>query len=290
MRILLLPALLCGLCASYASFAQQTEQTQQTVLIIERQSDPLVRQWITSAIPEAKEFVQKTFSISVSQKVVVYASSDAVWLSDRYLEARNLPESHRPGKLQSFGVCDPPAEFGGYFIFLCLKSSVWSEGEITVKGIVAHEYWHIVQTDLVGEKALGCCTNSTVMSVYGPEWLKEGSAQFVRYMVLDALHLDDAERTFSLLAHTIPPGNLQLTERNTRGGYQRLNSNVSLRIGILAARLLVQQSGYAALVHFYRLLGEDKSSEEAFAAAFGRTEEAFEDELALFIAELRSGH
>lgn len=283
MRFRWLSVLLFGLLMPNPTLAEPALS-----LLIEKTAPAHLREWIAEGLRESQVFVNTTFKgLNVSQKITVHASSDPKWLTDRYLEARDFPESHRPGKLESFGACDPPAEFGGYSIFLCLRSNIYGEGEVTVKSVLAHEHWHVVQTDLVGEKALPCCSNNHVMSVYGPEWLKEGSAQFISFMTLDALLLTDADRAFTLFAQLIPEGDLQLSKRSTRAGFHELDTGISELIGILGSNLLVKQSGYGSLVDFYRLLGDDVESNDAFRMAFGRTPAQFEDELELYIAELR---
>lgn len=243
-----------------------------------------IKQTITEGASDAQTFfAQQLPDVTPRQGVTIYAGNDAAWLTDRYLAAAGLPKSFRRGKMESFGACDPAAEFAWYAIFLCTDHAEWKKGPLVIKGIVAHEYWHTMQADLVGKAARSCCTSdSQAQEVYGPEWLKEGSAQYGRHAMLASLGLAKLERDIDMLVRDTR-GATNLLERNNRKGYRDAGGDVSENMGVVATYLLVRDHGYPSLADFYRNLGAGLDDDEAFEQAFGMSMADFEAAYVAFI-------
>ena len=138
-----------------------------------------------------------------------------------------------------------------------------------------------MQYDLFGEKSRGCCTDSNAMSMFGPQWLMEGSAEYMGYALMADLGLIDLDKRMLEVASQIQPSDTSLKSRETRKGFRELSN--SWDIGPVATHLLISQSGFAALAKFYSDLGEGKKMRPTFLEAFGRSTEQFDREFKDYI-------
>jgi hypothetical protein len=236
-----------------------------------------VEQFVEEGVRQTEALFAANFTNLVHlQPVTVYVSTDGEWLTENYLRDGNLPNGFRQGKLESFGACDPAAEFRGYSVYLCMSHQEWQKGPQTIKGIVAHELFHTVQADLVGARGIACCNNDNeAEAAFGPEWLKEGSAQYMRHVLTYAIGLTDLERDIADLVTNLR-GNFNLLDRNNRAGYREHGRDVSENMGVIATHLLVQRSGFDSLANFYRYMGAGLKARDAFKQAFGLSMEEFE--------------
>jgi len=246
-------------------------------------SDPM-KVMISEGALTAEGLAFESFGVTPRQETTIFASTDAVWLTTNYLDANDLDPRYRSGKLKSFGACNPAASFGWYSVFLCTDSEDWGRGPSPVQRIVGHELWHVIQADLVGPKAKGCCTNNDEMSVFGPEWLKEGSAQWFGLRTIAELGKINLEREVRSYLRDVP-ADLVVFERNSRKGFR--DNRRSLSVGILATHFLVAQAGEYALPDFYRQLGRGSSWKVAFETAFGYSPEQFEVDFTRYVGTLR---
>lgn len=226
----------------------------------------------------ARDLLKRRVGVVLPEQVRAFAGTDAGWLAENYLQARNLPEGFRAGKQKEFGTCDPPAEGGHYAMFLCLDDQAWRRGESEAMGIVAHEYTHNMQFALVGESGKNCCSDSDAMSVFGPQWLVEGSAEFMKFLLWDELGYRSLDREIREYAGRLRGREIRLSAIETRKGMRE--HAVGWDVGPVATHYLLAKSGVPALATFWRGIGNGVPMRDAFASAFGRTTEEFEREFA----------
>ena len=119
--------------------------------------------------------------------------------------------------------------------------------------VIRHEWTHL----LVDLLAQGRC----------PNWLDEGLAQFVARPLMNSekTRLQQASRD----KHLLPFHLLQKPFRNLQEKQRRLAYLQSYAI----AKYVIQQFGFAALRDVLKHLGDEKSTDAAFQAGFGKTEE-----------------
>ena len=119
--------------------------------------------------------------------------------------------------------------------------------------VIRHEWAHLLIDLLAG----GRC----------PNWLDEGLAQFVARPLMNSekTHLQQASRD----KHLLPLHLLQKPFRNLPEKQRRLAYLQSYAI----TKYLIQQFGFAALRDVLKHLGDEKSTDAAFQAGFGKTEE-----------------
>ena len=206
----------------------------------------------------SRDYAKKHLSIA-SPPSDVFIGSDPGWLTDRYLEAFQLPEGFRQGKMLSFSNCGGgEGGFTAMFIPTCNEEMLTTTRESRANRN-AHEWWHVnVQYHLVNTF---CCTSNTEIPVYGPEWMAEGAAQVWASLVSNNFTDDllEQEKTWRLQQ---APADFDLLTLNTRQGWQAAPAGKSV-VRYLAVWMLVDIAGLSSFEKFYRRLGEYVADEAA---------------------------
>jgi hypothetical protein len=262
---------LAGVHAEVASLAQGLPDDK---LIVGKGVSDQQQATIRRALVLAHDFSKRVVGVELDRPVEVYASAnDQIWMTQNYLRVKNLPGSFAMGKMKEFRECEPSAEGGYYSMWLCMSSPAWTRGnaETETIGIVMHEYAHNIQFGLVGERGKDCCTDNNAMSVFGPQWLVEGSAEYLRYMLLEELGRADVSGIIRQFEREVPEG-VNLADLETRQGFRNENG---WNTGIVATHYLLQDVGPTALVVFWTEIGKGTGMREAFESAFGRTTDEF---------------
>ncbi len=140
----------------------------------------------------------------------------------------------------SVGSDDPGWAIPG---FMATTLSFWD---------AAHEYFHVTQSYLAGDR------------FRGPVWLVEGSATY-------AEEAYDGDLEFRRDIAPAGASHVASIRETELADEVRLNYH----LGFLAADWLVGHAGERSLLQYYRLLPDHDSWEEAFAAAFGLTIDEF---------------
>jgi hypothetical protein len=228
---------------------------------------------IRQALELAHDFAKRVVGVELERPVEVYAGTKQVWLTQNYLRVRELPGSFAMGKMKEFRECEPSAEGGYYSMWLCMGSPAWTRGnpETETIGIVMHEYVHNIQFGLVGERGKDCCTDSNAMSIFGPQWLVEGSAEYLRYVMLDELGKVDLDRIIRDFEGGVSDG-VNLADFETRQGFR---NGDGWNTGIVATHYLLEDAGIPSLEVFWGEIGKGTDMREAFETAFGTTTDAF---------------
>jgi hypothetical protein len=134
----------------------------------------------------------------------------------------------------------------------------------------AHEYFHVIQMELLGSERVEEIAQTPVVSVHagGPVWLFEGAAEYVSWRVIDDIGLADMQAHLAAMA------------ANARGEPSRLSAleapldytaaaDAALAHALLAVDLLMQQRPLGDLLRFYDGLGRGLGWQESFLGAFG---------------------
>lgn len=272
-------AALAGAHAEAAIFAAEVPDD---VLIADDSVSNATRATLERGLAYAHDLLKRHVGVVLPEPVRAFAGTDAVWLTDNYLSARGLPVGYRDGKLAEFGSCEPPAESAYYVMFLCLDNQAWRRGDAESMGTVAHEYMHNMQFGMVGGPGKLCCTNSDAMSVFGPQWLVEGSAEYMKFLLWDQLGYRSLDKLIREYTGRFRNGDHGLAALETRKGFRE--NPASWDIAPVAAHYLVETSGLPSLAVFWTEIGKKTPMRDAFKIAFGQTTEEFD---AAFAAALR---
>jgi hypothetical protein len=240
---------------------------------------------ISNGIGHARRLMKQKLGYSIAAPVKIFAAADAKWLTDNYLRERKLGNSFRKGKLQEFGCSQLSAEGGYRLMFLCMSSGAWRRTDIYGANVdvdsgnmftVMHEHTHNMQYELLGERGRTCCADSNAMSVFGPQWLMEGAAEYLGFVLMAEFGHLDLDQHMLRMARQIGKEDLSLAKRETRKGFRERPN--SWEIGPVAVHLLVSKAGYSSLPKFWEAIGKGVKMRKAFSVTFGRTPAEFEVE------------
>ena len=143
---------------------------------------------------------------------------------------------------------------------------VWTEaGALQRTKIVVHEYFHLLQDDLLNGHERG------------PLWLMEGAAEYVAYLAVAERGLIpyDAVRDYHYGGVAFNPL-LALEDLESSAGFAVANESCcAYSLAPLAVEVLTVSRGIAAITDYYSRLGRGDDPQDAFEAAFGVALEDF---------------
>ncbi len=166
-----------------------------------------------------------------------------------------------------------------------LTRKVWlgprwfSNSTVAALKIAAHEAFHLLQYELIGERALSVSSLDEIPPA-GPWWLGEGTAEYFAYL---AVADDGAARFADLRAQWV---------QSTKASGVTLRALATLRgqrenpapydIYALATELLLRGRDPKLVFSYYEAIARGVAWPEAFAATFGRSFDAFVEEFETF--------
>ena len=159
----------------------------------------------------------------------------------------------------------PQAPFKAFTGTFAEHGRVLFLGSSGSEGPVAHEYFHVLQHELLQLGPLG--------SDPSPWWLIEGSAVYAHGLNHEAQGL----RTHQDIRDTIEQYSATVSEplRSLESREALLASPQGYALGELATWWLVQRAGDSSWIDYWRLLAESATWQEAFASAFNITVDDF---------------
>lgn len=161
-------------------------------------------------------------------------------------------------------------------------SPSWAGVERVGSKILAHEAFHILQYELAGEYALDGGLDDVPR--IGPQWLLEGGAEYVAYRAVSRAGFISMADITAFWAQNTKPLTATLQSCETSRGL--FGSGAPYQIAPLAVQLLVGSQPDAVLAGYLEAVRAGVAWPTAFAAAFGRTVEAFYAEFAAYRAGL----
>ncbi len=213
---------------------------------------------IFKAVERAEAQLRKKYSFQSATGTILFASSDTQFLAEYYCKQRGCSAPRKKQSIDKWIFGE--AFYRGVMINLSSKQAK-RQGDI--ENAIVHELFHVFQYEQVGSKSKRCCAQDRV-SVVGPTWLMEGSADYFQNSM-------DRGALRRLLSHGKKSkrqlGNLGLKGMETRNGINSVNDGYA--IGAYATSLLIKQSGEASIAEFYRNLGRGQNWTTAFNKSFG---------------------
>jgi hypothetical protein len=141
--------------------------------------------------------------------------------------------------------------------------------------IAAHEAFHQLQYELVGQRPLGV-SGLDEIPVAGPWWLAEGTAEYFGYLAIvqdGALRIADVRaqwaRSTKATTATLRALATLRGQRETPGAYD---------VYALATELLLRDRDPKLVFAYYEAIARGVAWPDAFALTFGRSFDAFVDE------------
>lgn len=235
------------------------------------------RQLLQNSFNEVEEFFRKSYGIYTASRVDIAGAGSGDELAKYALQLqRQRGVSYGRVSPSVSRICGTPSRyFGGQAWFnqllICWPSvskldAAWGKKvRARVTSIMAHEYMHHIQFELANFKTVN--GGSHRRWKIGPDWMVEGGAELGEYnwgikrggarrMSLQELQKPARESSKTLRAMS--------GDRGVRGREQYETAR-------FAVWLLAERFGEERVMTYWRLIGQGKSWESAFKAAFGIT-------------------
>ena len=240
-------------------------------------SVPLARE-TAAALLQADRVLDIVVGYRLKEPPAIYISADAGWMTDGYAERTPLQPGERQQREAQFAACNG-GEANFRVMFMCTESKVFSEDWFGVGArtqhafALVHELFHVVQNELIGPAAGGCCNETQSLSRIGPTWLVEGGAEYVAFHLLAASGWKNLGKEMQHQAAEAEKSGLTASDVELRGAYYA-NGDASF-VGLAATYELLGTTGPQALPRFWAALGKGNDWQTAFEAAFGITAQSF---------------
>ncbi|MCH8190399.1 MAG: hypothetical protein IIC80_03485 [Chloroflexi bacterium] len=224
----------------------------------------------------ARQFVRSEFGVDVG-KVTIFAFADLDNLVNAYVDWHNITSGGRDAILEGWQR-GRTAEAGYQNIFVFTSSQGWEQAsDMTRLKIMTHEYFHVLQWQLLGSGFFGKTTNFSLDQVRpsGPNWLMEGAAELVGHSaVADSgfQSLTEIKNQHVQEARFVTAA-LESMETNT--GFQTAGGAV-YDLGFVATDFLLTVTlacstspAEPSLAAYWQAIGDDAPWQEAFESVFG---------------------
>jgi hypothetical protein len=228
------------------------------------------RSEVENAVAEAKSFVQSRMGLATSAfEVFGYGTVDT------FIAAYSAKLNPPPPSLQNVRstLTQIQGAGGGYAETSTGVVFLWTASTPPGRSLgltIAHEYFHVVQLQLSPQNP---AQPPDRVRANGPEWLAEGSAEYVGQQVAGNYGAALAAAVSRMRAE-----HPALSKLETPAGFRSIPN--PFPICMLAVDQLVKDAGTASLTAFWRSTGQGTPWQQAFQQAFGRTVGAFYAELA----------
>jgi hypothetical protein len=138
--------------------------------------------------------------------------------------------------------------------------------------MLAHEAFHLIQYELVGAKSRSCCNQERV-SIVGPTWLTEGSAEYAMYRHQSDVHGQNLRGMLNRSQTTVQQYQGSLATLEVGNEFYSIRNSYS--IGAFATHMLVEIAGPSSVPQFYLALRRSSDWKRAFESAFGLSVDEF---------------
>ena len=145
--------------------------------------------------------------------------------------------------------------------------------------IAVHETFHIVQIDQAGDRTFNSGFDDIPRA--GPRWISEGSAELVGYLAIADARLTSMSTVRADWVQRTKSSPVTLQRLALLRGQFEAGPN-GWGIMPLAVERLVGDGGAARVLSYFQMIGRGDPWEAAFAAAFGRSADAFYAEFATY--------
>ena len=163
------------------------------------------------------------------------------------------------------------AEAGYRNVSIYTNGSFWRGANAVQRSqAVAHEYVHVVQLELLGERLADQTFNTPADKVPpgGPFWLLEGSAELLSWAIIEELRLGNLESKLEEYRQHAAEGSRTLAEMETYVGYIE-GGQPGVATSVLGVSALLKNRPASDLFRFWALIRIGQPWQNAFVAVFG---------------------
>lgn len=236
---------------------------------------------LQNAFREVESFFRSFYNITPASRADVAGGASGKELAQFAVQLQRK-RGRSYGRMSEYvsRMCETPSRrYGGQAyrnqLLICWPvsksyDSSWYRGVYPiVSAIMAHEYMHHVQRELTNDKiSSGSYSSRRKM---GPAWMVEGAAEVAennwRVTKLGVKRKSLVEMQAYASENRKPLGGMH--------SYGTVKDAKQYRVAFLAVYLLAERSGEQAVLNYWRYIGQGKSWEAAFKAAFGLSLNSF---------------
>ena len=219
------------------------------------------------------------FSSYLKQGSVTIIGANEAWTLEQLAKSgwsvSKCSDQYMPG----VDLCLEGMKFQGYVVTSDSSYDARNPGRDGA-ALLAHEYFHLVQANLVGSRSMYLTKNGDPQLAHAvPAWFAEGTAEFVGYSVgalsQNASYWDGRSAALSYA----PPG--ESTNRNSIADYEirtccgNGTPTYSYNIGHVATEYIVASIGFQKMLDIFVDFGKSNDFEKSFEFVTGISKQSF---------------
>ena len=219
------------------------------------------------------------FSSYLKQGSVTIIGANEAWTLEQLAKSgwsvSKCSDQYMPG----VDLCLEGMKFQGYVVTSDSSYDARNPGRDGA-ALLAHEYFHLVQANLVGSRSMYLTKNGDPQLAHAvPAWFAEGTAEFVGYSVgalsQNASYWDGRSAALSYA----PPG--ESTNRNSIADYEirtccgNGTPTYSYNIGHVATEYIVASIGFQKMLDIFVDFGKSNDFEKSFESVTGISKQSF---------------
>ena len=219
------------------------------------------------------------FSSYLKQASVTIIGANEAWTLEQLAKSgwsvSKCSDQYMPG----VDLCLEGMKFQGYVVTSDSSYDARNPGRDGA-ALLAHEYFHLVQANLVGSRSMYLTKNGDPQLAHAvPAWFAEGTAEFVGYSVgalsQNASYWDGRSAALSYA----PPG--ESTNRNSIADYEirtccgNGTPTYSYNIGHVATEYIVASIGFQKMLDIFVDFGKSNDFEKSFESVTGISKQSF---------------
>ena len=219
------------------------------------------------------------FSSYLKQASVTIIGANEAWTLEQLAKSgwsvSKCSDQYMPG----VDLCLEGMKFQGYVVTSDSSYDARNPGRDGA-ALLAHEYFHLVQANLVGTRSMYLTKNGDPQLAHAvPAWFAEGTAEFVGYSVgalsQNASYWDGRSAALSYA----PPG--ESTNRNSIADYEirtccgNGTPTYSYNIGHVATEYIVASIGFQKMLDIFVDFGKSNDFEKSFESVTGISKQSF---------------
>lgn len=244
-------------------------------------ANSLQTQLLATSFSRVQSFFRTRYGLSPASRVDVAGAASGQVLARLAIELQKQRGRSRARMTDSVTEnCDNPSlKYGGQAyrnqLLLCWPvansyGKAWYDKVYpVVSAIMAHEYMHHVQRELANDKVSG--RGYRTQSKRGPAWMTEGTAELIEYRWRTEVLGRKAKSLNDLLA----PAHEHPKTLASMHGWGTVGDASQYKVALFAAWLLAERNGDQSIMTYWRYIGQGRSWDSAFEAAFGESLRSF---------------
>lgn len=225
---------------------------------------------VKNGLSNSFQYFGRAFGYQFNGPANVYVSSDPKFLATAMVRERQI--SNWLAEAIREWTNNRENEAAYQHLLMRSSGSAFRNGRSDVQRMLAHEAFHLIQYELVGSKSRSCCNQERV-SIVGPTWLMEGSAEYAMYRHQSDVHGQNLRSMLNRSQATVQQYQGSLATLEVGNEFYPIRNSYS--IGAFAIHMLVEIAGPSSVPQFYLAFRRSSDWKRAFESSFGLSIDEF---------------